>query len=231
MNVESNSFDFTQRVIHVLFLQSKFVSDLGLFNGQMGIILTFAHIYRNTQSEVYELLMNDLLENQIGCLNDEMPLNFKKGFTGIGWGLEYLLQSGFVEGDGVEVCEEIDKKIMAFDVRRMTDTSLESGLEGLLHYVLIHIRGSKEQLPFDELYFSDLYAKVKTLVDAGQREDSFLRLGSMYMHWYETRSMPDYPLDVLQFVDSPVVEQEQISVSPLGLRNGLAGLLLRQLLI
>lgn len=229
--MEINAFDFSQRVIHVLFLRSKFVSGLGLFNGQMGVILTFAHVYRNTQSEAYELLMNDLLENLIGCINDEIPLSFKKGLLGIGWGLEYLLQGGFVEGDGVEVCEEIDKKIMTFDVRRMTDTSLESGLEGLLHYVLIHIRGSKKQLPFDELYFSDLYAKIKTLMDDEQREDSFLRLGSMYMHWYETRSMPDYPLDVLQFVDSPLVEQALLSVSPLGLRDGLAGLLLKQLLI
>lgn len=68
-------------------------------------------------------------------------------------------------------------------------------------------------------------------MDDEQREDSFLRLGSMYMHWYETRSMPDYPLDVLQFVDSPLVEQALLSVSPLGLRDGLAGLLLKQLLI
>lgn len=219
------------RMEHILMLKSKFLPDVGLLEGKMGIVLAFAYLYRHTCNKTYYECMSELLDDVLEHVYKGLDVEFTSGFTGIGWGLEYLLQSGFVEGDGVEVCEEIDKKIMAFDVRRMTDMSLESGLEGLLHYVLIHIRGSKEQLPFDELYFSDLYAKVKTLVDAGQWEDSFLWLGSMYMHWYETRSMPDYPLDVLQFVDSPVVEQEQISVSPLGLRNGLAGLLLRQLLI
>lgn len=220
-----------KRIQHLLMLNSQFVPDIGLLEGKMGIVLAFAHLYRHTCNEIYYECMSELLDDVLEHVYKGLDVEFTSGFTGIGWGLEYLLQSGFVEGDGIEVCEEIDKKIMTFDVRRMADTSLESGLEGLLHYVLIHIRGSKEQLPFDELYFSDLHAKVKTLVDAGQREDSFLRLGSMYMHWYETHSMPDYPLDVLQFVGSPVVEQEQIGVSPLGLKDGLAGLLLKQLLI
>lgn len=220
-----------KRIQHLLMLNSQFVPDIGLLEGKMGIVLAFAHLYRHTCNEIYYECMSELLDDVLEHVYKGLDVEFTSGFTGIGWGLEYLLQSGFVEGDGVEVCEEIDKKIMAFDVRRMIDTSLESGLEGLLHYVLIHIRGSKEQLPFDELYFSDLHAKVKTLVDAGQREDAFLRLGSMYMHWYETHSMPDYPLDVLQFVGSPIVEQEQIGVSPLGLKDGLVGLLLKQLLI
>ena len=219
------------RIQHILMLKSKFLPDVGLLEGKMGIVLALSHLYKHTCNEIYYECMSELLDDVLEHVYKGLDVEFTSGFTGIGWGLEYLLQGGFVEGDGVEVCEEIDKKIMTFDVRRMTDTSLESGLEGLLHYVLIHIRGSTKQLPFDELYFSDLYAKIKTLMDDEQREDSFLRLGSMYMHWYETRSMPDYPLDVLQFVDSPLVEQALLSVSPLGLRDGLAGLLLKQLLI
>lgn len=220
-----------KRIEHILMLKSKFVPDVGLLEGKMGIVLAFAHLYRHTCNEIYYDCMSELLDDVLEHVYKGLDVGFASGFTGIGWGIEYLLQSGFVEGDGVEVCEETDKKIMTFDIRRMTDTTLESGLEGLLHYVLIHIRGSKERLPFDELYFSDLYTKIKTLMDDEQREDSFIRLGSMYMRWYEMRSVLDYQLDVLQFVSSSVIEQEQLSGSPLGVRDGLSGLLLKQLLI
>lgn len=36
----------------------------------------------------------------------------------IGWGIEYLIQNGFVVGDNVNVCEENDQKIMRTDIRK-----------------------------------------------------------------------------------------------------------------
>lgn len=219
------------RLQHLLMLRGKFVPDVGLWNGKMGIVLAFAHLYKYTHNEIFYDCMSGLLDEVVENIYKGLEMGLASGFAGIGWGLEYLLQNGLVEGDGVEVCEEIDKKIMAFDVRRMDDVSLENGLEGLLHYVLIHIRGSKKQLPFDGLYFSDLYERIKTGVDGGQWGDALIRLGRMYMRWFETRILPDYSLDVMRFVTSSVIEPERFGTSPLGLRDGLSGLLLKRLLV
>jgi hypothetical protein len=51
------------------------------------------------------------------------------------------------------------------------------------------------------------------------------------MDWYENRLILNYPLDLMQFVDSQIMEQELLSNSPLGIKEGLAGLLLKQLFI
>ena len=37
----------------------------------------------------------------------------------------YLIANTFVEGDSLEICEEIDSKIMETDPRRLTDYTLE----------------------------------------------------------------------------------------------------------
>ena len=74
-----------------------------------------------------------------------MPLDFANGLTGIGWGVEYLIQKGFQKGVGVEICEAIDAKLMAVNLRRVHDLSLETGIEGWLHYIMAHAQGAKLQ--------------------------------------------------------------------------------------
>lgn len=218
------------RIQHILMLKSKFVPDMGLLEGKIGIVLAFAHLNEHTCNEIYYDFMSELLDDVLEHVYKGLDIGLASGLSGIGWGIEYLLQNRFVEGDGIEICDEIDKKIMTFDPRRMNDTSLENGLEGLLHYVLIHIRGSNKRLPFDELYYSDLYERIKTLI-CEHRNNSFIQLGSTYMDWYETRSVPNYPSNVVQFVgESPVADQGLLSSSPLGLKDGLSGLILKQLL-
>lgn len=41
----------------------------------------------------------------------------------------YLIQNKFIEGESVEVCEEIDNKIMETDPRRISDYTLQTGFE------------------------------------------------------------------------------------------------------
>lgn len=80
------------------------------------------------------------------------------------------------------------------------------------------------------MYFSDLYERIKILIH-DNKKTSFIQLSSKYMDWYENRLILNYPLDLMQFVDSQIMEQELLSNSPLGIKEGLAGLLLKQLFI
>lgn len=60
----------------------------------------------------------------------------------MGWhrlGVEYLVRYGFVEDAGNEERNKIDKKVMEYDVRRLDDYSLATGLEGIAWYVLLRL--------------------------------------------------------------------------------------------
>lgn len=111
----------------------------------MGIVLAFYAYYRHTDCAAYGYFAGELLDKVLESLNKSVDITFCNGLTCIGWGIEYLIQEGFVDGRGVDICENIDQKIMESDPRRIFDLSLDQGLEGILHYVLIHISASIKQ--------------------------------------------------------------------------------------
>ena len=190
------------RCVHVLILNSHFSQDIGLFSGKTGMAITFAHLYRQTQEQVYYDCMSELLDDILENVYKDLPYNISIGLSGIGWGIEYLLQQGFVEGDGIEICEEIDRQIMQTDPVRIMDESLDTGIEGLLHYVLLHLRGTmtkeKKSLPFDKTYLSDLYQKIKSLTPSKQ-STSLQQLSDDYTRWFETGEIT-YSPHVTQFI-------------------------------
>lgn len=228
--IMDDNISYIYRIRNILMLKSNFIPDYGLLNGKTGIVLAYAHLYAHTHNNVYYDCMSELLDDVLNNIHKRMDFGFMSGLSGIGWGIEYLLQNHFVEGEGIEVCEDIDAEIMAFDPRRIMDISLEKGLEGLLHYVLIHIRGSKDLLPFDKMYLSDLYERMKSLI-SDKNPASLTRLVNVYIDWYENQLVPDYPLDIMQFVCSPITDLSSLNSSQLGIKDGVAGLLLKQLLI
>lgn len=228
--IRNRHFKLSERIIHILFLNSKYLSDLGLLTGKTGVVIAFAHLYRQTSNSIYDDWMEDLLDDVLEKTYKELSVDFASGFLGIGWGLEYLLQNGFVEGNGIEVCGELDFKIMEKDPRRMKDFSLETGLEGLLHYVLAHLHGAintKSELPFDEIYLEDLYSAVKSI-----RQDdlsaSLSLLADNYIGWYTDRVELNYQFNIELFIKDIEIDEKHFIGYPLGLREGLSGILLKQ---
>lgn len=78
-------------------------------------------------------------------INVNTPLNFKDGLCGIAWGIGYLIQNGFIEANPDEVLEDLDKRIMEWDVRRISDYSLETGLSGIACYVISRMENKKRE--------------------------------------------------------------------------------------
>ena len=193
-------FTVEQQIIHELLLRSSIENDLGLFYGKTGLVLFFVHYFEQTNNPVFEDTANELVEELMEEINQELPTGFASGLSGIGWGLEYLTQNGLYEGDSLEICEEIDKKIMEKDSRRMNDYTLDTGLEGLLHYILAHIKGvltKHAKMPFDENYLNDLYQTVSNIPGNSEFSKDFKILSKNYLHFYETRIELDYSLNLL----------------------------------
>lgn len=146
------------RIAQQLILHSSYLENVGLCNGKMGIVLFFAHYFRYTQNSLYDEFASELLGEIYEDITNKLPVDFENGLCGIGWGIEYLLQEGFMPGDSNEILKELDQRVMQHDLRRITDLSFETGLVGISCYIHSRLSSSQRQetaLPFDEIYFED----------------------------------------------------------------------------
>lgn len=98
---------------HYLFYGS-FHSDLGLYNGKMGMVIFFFHYARYTGNSLYEDFAEEFLNEILENLHTETPISFKRGLAGIGWGMLYLIKQGFMETDIQETFKDMDEKVMEY---------------------------------------------------------------------------------------------------------------------
>lgn len=159
---------FLKRVANHLIVNASSLDNLGLYNGKMGIVLFFVHYARYIDKSIYDDYANELLGEIYEELNDDMLINFRNGLCGIGWGILYLLENNFMDGDSNEILEDIDKKIMERDLLRITDFSIETGLRGISCYIKKRLSLlSPEQIQecFDKSYLLSWAKSIKQLKD------------------------------------------------------------------
>lgn len=224
-------FSILQRISHILLLNSLLLTEVGLYRGKIGLAITFAELFKYTSEDVFYDYMGNLLDDIFHKThNEELDTSFQSGLSGIGWGIEYLIQNNLVEGESVRVCKEIDSKIMETDPMRICDYTLETGLEGLLHYIVYHLQGSIKQqtpLPFDETYLSDMYSVCKT---ARCKSKSITHISDKYISFIENKTLLNYEPQINKFAtNTPELDYEALSTYPLGLNSGLAGYLIHLL--
>ena len=115
-------------------------SCLGLTNGKMGIVIALFHYGRLYGEQSCEEIAGELLDEVCEHLDYSMPISFGDGLCGIGWGIEYLVQHRYVEGDTDETLKEIDLCVArCIHVYGISGLSLQSGIVGLGRYMLIRI--------------------------------------------------------------------------------------------
>lgn len=151
------------QIAEYLLVHSYTSSDVGLFYGKMGVVLFFFQYARYSGKMYYEDFAEDLLEIIYSRLHADMSLSFENGLCGIGWAIEYLVQSGFMRGDTAVLLKEFDDKIMERAPEKITDMSLETGLEGIACYVQARIKSSEENgkpFPFEAEYYARLKASL-----------------------------------------------------------------------
>lgn len=198
--MEKNGELLIDRIINNLIMHTSISSDVGLYHGKMGIIIFFMHYARLTGEMQYNNYAEDLLDDLINEISITLPINFEDGLSGIGWGIEYLLENKFISGDSNEILDELDNRIMQFDIRRIEDKSIKKGIKGLSFYIAKRISSSKANktsMPFDRLFLS------------------------------EWQSLCNYPIpsdnDILMDIMHPLPIGDNIFEWKLGLENGAAG--------
>jgi hypothetical protein len=102
-----------EKIANVLILNASFIDNLGLLNGKMGIAIFFYQYADYTRNKLYEQYAAELVDEICAEISTETPIDFANGLTGIGWGVEYLVQKGFIKADTDEILEEIDHAVYA----------------------------------------------------------------------------------------------------------------------
>ncbi len=152
-------------------------TDMGLFYGKMGRCLFFFDYSRVTELRAFEEMAGELLDEVVESVRLGMPVGLSFGWAGIGWGVEYLVRRGFVEDAGNEERNKIDKKVMEYDVRRLDDYSLATGLEGIAWYVLLRLSsGDKSVRIREETYLFDLSNACERVLKKRQYKGMLLLL-------------------------------------------------------
>ena len=138
-----NQFSRQQRIINTLLLNASFIDNPGLMHGKMGISIFFFHLARQTENKTYEDYAGELIDEIYEEISTKTPVDFENGLAGIGWGIEYLVQNGFIEANTNEVLEEFDKKIFNKLIHNTpAELNLLNGILGVGAYLLKRFQGS-----------------------------------------------------------------------------------------
>lgn len=128
--------DILQRISRFLMLHGSSVSNLGLLNGKMGICIFFYRYSQITRTKYYSDFADEIIDEIYKEITTTSPTNFCDGLSGISWGIEFIVRNNFVKADTDDILEDLDKQVVERDIRKIDDISLETGLEGLAHYVI-----------------------------------------------------------------------------------------------
>lgn len=205
--LSSTNDDLLHRIANYLVINASFTCSLGLFHGKMGIVIFFYYYARYSQNPVFEEFADELLDEVYEEVHMDMPVGLENGLCGIAWGIQYLNQHGFIEGDMGEVLSDIDERIMERDPIRMSDLSFRYGLAGIAFYVACHVGTHKENnTAFDAGYLSDL--------TVAKNKEAF-----------KEESKSPFSLPELLFDDLlKITEDSNWRRLPMGIEKGLAGL-------
>ncbi len=127
--------------INFMLLNSSFIDNLGLMHGKMGISIFFFHLARQTKNQIYEDYAGELIDEIYEEISLNTPFDFENGIAGIGCGIEYLAQNGFIEANTNEVLADFDNRIArAITHNDLKEVGLSSGLIGLGIYFLQRLK-------------------------------------------------------------------------------------------
>jgi len=129
--------DYTNRLIE----KGKCLSNIGLWDGKMGVAIYLLHVSRITQNEKCESDASKLIDAVYEQISFDLPFSFDNGILGIGCGLEYIINQGFVTADSNEILSEID-----FLARNIVDShtinilSFSKGICGIGCYLYYRLK-------------------------------------------------------------------------------------------
>lgn len=195
------------------------VVDPGLLRGKIGMVIFLCHYARHVQNDYFDEVAGELWEELVEEIAGEVPVTFGSGICGIGWGMLYLRQHSFVEGDIEHLLEKTDCRVMERNPVRLTDWSLQSGLSGILHYVMYRLKTSHLQTRFDPLYLEDLRVAALRMI-ADHQTLEHLSIAFQYVKFIEEKALDYTPLQLDVVMDIPPFFRNNVNDLKVCLKQG-----------
>ena len=217
------STEILPRLSRYLMLHTSHLNNIGLLEGKMGISLFFFHYSAYSKKKLYKQFAEELIKEIYAEIHTNLSYYFNNGLSGIAWGIEYLVRNNFVTGDTNMVLNELDNKILEWDVRYIKDCSLENGLTGLAHYVISRCSGNPNQ-KIPDTYIQDLIASYQANAPEGANKDKIIVDLTTISHHKQVNFDTDFFDKIILNTKTP---QRNVFTDkrPLGiLHNGYAGI-------
>jgi hypothetical protein len=133
--------DIRKKIANIL--NDRNLNNQGLMSGKIGQSIFFYILARKLSNEDYAKCAEKLIDEIF--LKTTPIINFKDGIAGIGWGIEYLIQNDFCEGEPDEILEDIDSKIFKFlNEEKEIPFGLQNGLIGYLQYLIMRLKNKPD---------------------------------------------------------------------------------------
>jgi len=148
--------------------KTEYIPDIGIWKGRMGIVIFLFHYARYSNNDLYKDLAEKMLTDMFNDIRKDTHCGFATGLSGIGWGIEYLHQQGFIEGNTSEILFDFDKRIMEINPNRIVDLNKDYGLGGIVLYLLARlytIEKEEKENPFDRDYLSSVYHRICLIIE------------------------------------------------------------------
>lgn len=229
-NTFNSDIALEDRVINLLILNVPLLKEYGLFRGQIGISIALFEYGKLMSNSIYLDIADKIIENYLSKISNSIDVTFSSGISGIGWGVEYLIQKKHVECMSDAVCKQIDKIVMSTDILQIKDFSLDIGVEGILHYVLARIKGNYEQnsgTPFGKQYLFDLNSQVDLMYSSLQLSLETKCLMQKYKNFINDINI-EYEIKIPFPIKMKYLDCQYLHNTELGLSNGLSGYILNK---
>lgn len=189
-------------LIETLKIQSDLLIDDSLFYGKMGLIIFLFHYSNISGDKFYENYAETMIDLVFERLNTSTPLRYADGLIGIGTGIEYLFQNGFIQGNIDEVLSDIDLLFENVVFSNVTDYSLETGVSGWLRYFRFRLMGAilnenVESIEKNRKYLNNLLKYLKGQLDLANSD-----LGDIVDELYMLKSVWDAEIDILDLTSN-----------------------------
>lgn len=228
--MENNKHDLKETALYLM-LNASFTRDLGLFRGKVGIAIFFAQYAQFTKETIWDDYAGFLLDEIYEDIHTFLPVNFEDGLCGIGYGIEYLVQNGYMEGNTSDILEQVDSRVMERDPERINDYSLEKGLPGVLLYAYMRIISSllnNRPLPFDTEYLVALSKASECLLQE-ETDELSKKIAIIYCQLEQSKQNNWNPDWLWSYLLRKEQEELPLAEQPLGILRGVSGTAMRRM--
>jgi hypothetical protein len=205
-----------QQISDVLLMNGGFLSNPGLYTGEMGLVLFLFRYSRFTQNKLYADYCFELIETFEKRIHQDTPIDYKEGLAGIGSAIEYLVQNGFIETNTDDILEDFDNQIFSID--NLPCLSIKE-IKSVVYYAIWRISGNSSK---KDAIRQTILPKIMICKEERWEKLSVPDL----LHLIRKENPDSYSIKTNDRLLEQIMENDPLLTKniDLGIQNGLAGL-------